>query len=327
MTDKNDTSSPQGAPQGKGRGDLFSRDALSRLGNLNRERLKDQLTTADQLSSPADRGGRGPAGQGGGEPARNAASPGASDRADLASLCPGQVVDGPHGALYLIEDPVSAAVPEAVEFEAAYHRTFVGGGMSVTVESLHRSVRPLAETPVERIGYLDIETCGMAGMPVFLVGLLVWQDGGAVLRQFLARDYAEERSMLEAAWRAVDELEVLVTFNGASFDVPFMIDRAAATGLPVPELRGHHVDLLHEARRRWKGSLPNCRLQTLERFICGRLRSGDIPGHLIPGVYHEFVSTGDARQMAVVLRHNNRDLVTLAELAACVLSGSDGEWL
>jgi uncharacterized protein len=77
-----------------------------------------------------------------------------------------------------------------------------------------------------------------------------------------------------------------------------------------------HLDLLGESRRAWGRRLPNCKLQTLEHRICGRLREDDIPGHLIPEAYHEYVRTGDARQMLGVLHHNLLDLVTMADLLA-----------
>ena len=74
------------------------------------------------------------------------------------------------------------------------------------------------------------------------------------------------------------------------------------------------MDLLHVSRRVWGEVLPNCRLQTLEQFVCRRFRHDDIPGAQIPDVYHHFVRTGDARRIARVLEHNVWDLVTLADL-------------
>ena len=61
--------------------------------------------------------------------------------------------------------------------------------------------------------------------------------------------------------------------------------------------------------------LPNCKLQTLERFVCRRLRRDDIAGSQIPREYHQFVRTGDARQLCSILQHNALDLLTLAELS------------
>ena len=66
--------------------------------------------------------------------------------------------------------------------------------------------------------------------------------------------------------------------------------------------------------RRWRRLLPDCKLQTLERFICRRTRGADVPGAQIPQEYHYFVRTGDARRLAEIVRHNQLDLLTLWEL-------------
>jgi uncharacterized protein YprB with RNaseH-like and TPR domain len=69
--------------------------------------------------------------------------------------------------------------------------------------------------------------------------------------------------------------------------------------------------------------LPDCRLQTIEWKICGSRRSGDIPGEEIPGVYHRFVRTGEARDILTVFHHNALDLITLADIALA-LAESEG---
>ena len=97
--------------------------------------------------------------------------------------------------------------------------------------------------------------------------------------------------------------DVLVTFNGKSFDWPMVLDRSVRHRLagkrPAAELL--HVDLLHHARRRWRRQLPDCRLQTLEQLVCRRRRSDDIPGQRIPAAYAEFVRTGFEREMDAIL--------------------------
>jgi uncharacterized protein YprB with RNaseH-like and TPR domain len=298
--------------QGPARTDrLFSKDALARLAALNRADLRSKLTTADQLPSS------GP----------GLTRPVAAVATQLEILCPGRVLEGPLGSCYCLERPLAEVAPELAALDAEYRRTFHGSAVRVTADALHETVRPLIECPAEQIAYFDIETCGLSGMAVFLMGFLVWDGRHLVVRQFMARDYSEEPAALEATWKLLGGLAALVTFNGAAFDVPFIQDRAAAGGLAARRLAARHVDLLHESRRRWKGVLPNCKLQTLEHFICGRLRRGDIPGDLIPGVYHDFVRTRDARQLEVVIRHNALDLITLAQLAVCVLQNRDSSGL
>src|SRR5256885_13147752 len=54
-----------------------------------------------------------------------------------------------------------------------------------------------------------------------------------------------------------------------------------------------YTTLFRSSRRRWKGRLVDCRLQTLELYVCRRRRFGDVAGADVPGLYHDFVRRGD----------------------------------
>ena len=88
----------------------------------------------------------------------------------------------------------------------------------------------------EQAVYLDLETCGFAGSMVFLIGLIHQQAGRLVLSQLLARNYAEEKPMLQTLWTIAAGKRVLATFNGKSFDWPMVHDRSTV----------HHLG--HDAR-------------------------------------------------------------------------------
>jgi uncharacterized protein YprB with RNaseH-like and TPR domain len=206
----------------------------------------------------------------------------------------------------------------------------------------HHELTALGDAFPRETMFLDLETCGFAGSMVFLAGL-VWHDDELVVDQLLARNYAEERALLETLWQIAGRNRVLVTFNGKSFDWPMVHDRSTRHHLgrdtrgrarpetsrqpvvgeslgrsdPRPQLV--HCDLLHHARRRWKRQLPNCRLQTLEWHVCRRLRHDDLPGALVPAAYHEYVRTGQTHRIGPILQHNALDLVTLAHLACRLL--------
>lgn len=162
--------------------------------------------------------------------------------------------------------------------------------------------------------FLDLETLGFVGRPLFLVGLLVTKGGRtASLVQLLARDYSEEEETLRYFAEEFAANPTWVTFNGKSFDVPSMRLRYRFHRLVPPEPESH-LDLLHVARRHFRGVFPDCKLQTLEKRVCGRHRVDDLPGSLVPEAYHQFVRDGDPSRLEPILRHNREDLITLAEL-------------
>ena len=106
-------------------------------------------------------------------------------------------------------------------------------------------------------------------------------------------------------------------------DVPFLGDRAALHHVAFAR-PARHLDLLHHARRRWKGVYPDCRLKTLEWYVCRRRRSGDVPSEEVPGLYHDFVKHGGAHRLVPVFHHNLLDVITMDEMRS---SGRAGAWL
>ncbi len=161
--------------------------------------------------------------------------------------------------------------------------------------------------------FMDLETTGFSSTPLFLAGTAFVHDGVVRCTQILARDYSEERAVIWALDEVLARHEFCVTFNGKSFDMPYLRERAKYHKVELASAP-EQFDLLHAARRRWKHSLPNCRLVTLERHILGRRRIGDVPGWEVPCIYHEFVHTKDARRIRGVLRHNLVDILSMAEL-------------
>lgn len=174
-----------------------------------------------------------------------------------------------------------------------------------------------------RVLYLDIETCGLSAAPVFLVGLCMVGERNLILRQLFARDYAEERALLVELERLAGEHDFLVTFNGKSFDVPFLRDRAIHHRLKPP-IAMPHLDLLWMARRRWRDLLPDCKLKTIEWRVLRRRRAGDVGGSEIPGLYHDYVKRGEAHRLLPVFHHNLLDVVAMVELTPVIFDPDAG---
>ena len=200
--------------------------------------------------------------------------------------------------------------------------------------------------------FLDIESTGLgggAGIYAFMVGVGTFEPqdrnpgsseerfngerpGGEplnfVVRQLFMRDPGEEPALLTALADLLQGCESLVTFNGRSFDAPFLRGRYRYTGRFLPagvdspktlDSDAPHLDLLPPSRRLWRKRLGSCALTNLERRVLGYSRSeDDVPGSLIPHLYADYLHDGDGRMMQRVFYHNREDIISMAALAEVV---------
>ena len=130
----------------------------------------------------------------------------------------------------------------------------------------------------------------------------------------LIPDYGREHIAYLAMGRIVKEKNILLSFNGKSYDYPLLRSRFILNRMDNPFTGYAHLDLLHVARRIWKGILENCSLETIERRIFMFSRFGDIGGWLIPQAYFDFVRTGNSLEIKRIIGHNVLDLMSLARL-------------
>lgn len=226
----------------------------------------------------------------------------------LEALLPGAVQTVAEGEYYELRTPVAAYG----DWAAAAVRHWLEAQRHGGLEGLLPAPGNL---PPEGFVFMDTETTGLGNEPLFLVGLLLLEEDEPTVVQLLARHYGEEPAVLAEATRRLQAAGLIVTYNGATFDLPYVRNRLRYHRLPAPRF-ACHLDLLPVARRKLGRSLGNCKLQTLERHLCGRERVGDIPGAEIPQAYHDFVAEGDAVLLRHIITHNSLDMITLAELQA-----------
>ena len=162
--------------------------------------------------------------------------------------------------------------------------------------------------------FIDIETMGLFSRPIILFGVGTIEGKKLVVRQYLLRDVADEQAALVATMNHLSgENPALVTFNGKSFDFPYILDRLSYYGIR-PRSRIPHFDMLHFSRRRWKNELSSLRLSALEKEILGVVREEDIPGQMVPEFYETYLRTGNCGPLVPIVEHNKQDVVSLAQL-------------
>jgi tetratricopeptide (TPR) repeat protein len=172
-----------------------------------------------------------------------------------------------------------------------------------------------------RWAFLDTETTGLAGGAgtyAFLIGVGRITKEGFRVRQFFMREFGEEASLLHSLTEHLAQFDVLITYNGKTYDQPLLETRYRMQRMPPPFSRLAHLDLLFGARRLWKLRFDSCRLVELENQILGVEREGDLPGELIPYVYFEYLRTREAFKLLPIFHHNAIDILTLACLTGIV---------
>jgi uncharacterized protein YprB with RNaseH-like and TPR domain len=144
--------------------------------------------------------------------------------------------------------------------------------------------------------YLDIETTGMG--PAASVTTIALYDGRAV------RTYVRGRN-LDDFPRDVANYRLLVTYNGKSFDLPFL-ERDMGCRLAQA-----HIDLRYVlAALGYRGGLKGCERQ----LGVGRPGMEDLDGFAAVLLWQEHRRRGDAAALETLLAYNVQDVLNLEPL-------------
>ena len=172
-------------------------------------------------------------------------------------------------------------------------------------------LKSISLTDIENFKFMDIETKGLSNVPIILIGVAEIKNNHIVTSQYFLRDYTEEASVIEAYLSHLDEDSVHVTFNGKSFDVPFIKNRCRYNRIEN-NFNLPHLDLMYFAKNLWSEQLPNCKLQTIEKELFNIEREGDVPGQYIPGYYDTYLQKDNIGPVVPIIEHNAQDIISLA---------------
>ena len=167
--------------------------------------------------------------------------------------------------------------------------------------------------------FMDTETTGLSGGTgtiAFLVGVGYFHEDVFRLDQCFMRDYDDEEPMLQFLSERFSQCDTVVGYNSKSFDLPLLRTRFIQNRIPFHGEAMMHYDLVHASRRIWKKRLKDCSLGNIEREILNIRRKGDVPSHLIPQMWFDFLNTGNAHPLHGVFYHHEVDILSLVTLTA-----------
>ncbi len=166
----------------------------------------------------------------------------------------------------------------------------------------------------EKMLFLDIETTGLSPSRdrIYCVGCGYLMGGQIQSDLFFSEAPEDEAEILKDFYHLLSRFDTIVTFNGTTFDLPFIRKR---TGILLPSLplspetaAMNSIDLYREAARlkNFLG-LPSCRQKAVEQFL-GCSREDRYSGGELISIYQEYVSGRNPDLLRLLLLHNSEDI-------------------
>jgi uncharacterized protein len=178
----------------------------------------------------------------------------------------------------------------------------------------HQRVHPYKSE--QHLYYIDIETLGFNRNSdiIYLLGILeVTDENQLQLDQFLCQKLSDEYELLYTLNARLNEDDILIHFNGDSFDLPFIKSRMALYGITEKLSSCVSIDylkLLRPFKKIFK--TDNFKLKTLEKIALYTRADTYTGGDLIP-LYNAYIQ-GNKLLERSFLEHNQDDLLGLFHL-------------
>ena len=165
------------------------------------------------------------------------------------------------------------------------------------------------------IGMLDIETTGLSpkNSAFVLGGLVTPRDGYLEAEQYFAESLSREQETLNEFWAQSSGKDVLITFNGQHFDIPFIKERLSKPADPMP----FHLDLFLLVKNfsPIRKFLPNLKQKSIENYMgLWQYRDDEISGKESVDLYYRFLTGKSDAIKQKILLHNHDDIVQLYRL-------------
>ena len=175
-----------------------------------------------------------------------------------------------------------------------------------------------------KISIFDIETTGLYPKhdKIILIGfvhIMPPHDDGELV-QFFSESPEEEKDILLEAIREISDSDMLITYNGRSFDVPFLDTRCKKYSIQSKNI--FNLDLYQLVRNysTLKNIMGSLSQKSMEEFMqINHLRADEISGGESVNLYNEYTSNAldsfkSEALLNKILLHNRDDVLQLTRL-------------
>lgn len=166
------------------------------------------------------------------------------------------------------------------------------------------------------ICYFDIETTGLSRQKnmIYLIGAVYQEDKIYKSIQWFNDDGASEENIIRQFVDFIKNYQVIINYNGTSFDIPFVYERAKRYNINFDIEAVHSFDLYKLASKCKKFlSLNDLKQKTLELFL--RIdRTDKYDGGTLINVYYNYLKKRDDESCYLLLLHNFDDICNLVKI-------------
>ncbi|MBQ8598304.1 MAG: ribonuclease H-like domain-containing protein [Lachnospiraceae bacterium] len=170
--------------------------------------------------------------------------------------------------------------------------------------------------PLDKILFLDIETTGFlaTSSTLYLIGCAFYSEGNWHIRQWFAQAPEEEAELLKSFCSFAADYSYLIHYNGNTFDIPFLKQKAAEYGISCDFSHMEGLDIYRRIAP-YKNflKLSDCKLKTVEAFL-GIKREDTFTGGELIQVYKDYAASHDFDLYHTLLLHNSDDMKGMLEV-------------
>lgn len=149
----------------------------------------------------------------------------------------------------------------------------------------------------KKVVYLDIETTGLESTYADITTIATYD--GKTIRHYVSGQNLEDFK------RDIRQYNLIVSYNGKSFDVPFINDYF---GIKLDQA---HIDLRHVlASLGYRGGLKACE----KAAGIDRGDAAGIDGFFAVLLWHDYINHGDPKALETLLAYNIEDVINLEQL-------------
>lgn len=170
--------------------------------------------------------------------------------------------------------------------------------------------------PDKNICYFDIETTGFSREKnfIYLIGV-VYNEGNVYKSvQWFNDDGDSEESIIKKFVDFVSDYHVVINYNGTSFDIPFVCERAKKYNITFDTTSVQSYDLYKLVSKCRKFlSLNDLKQKSVELFLHIN-RTDKYDGGTLINVYYDFLKNNDNESCRLLMLHNFDDICNLVKI-------------